>query len=92
MGDFLRSRRGRDGFLLLILLLLAFDLGRLVWYWEFVDAFSFTNLVLFLMLLFNHVAFQYTKTGKARAVMEQVAIVWTVLGFIYVVAALFSLG
>ena len=88
----MRSRRGQDSFLVLILLLLAFELWRIVWFWEYIDLWDYTSLVVVLMLLINHVAFQYAKTGKLHAVMKQVAIVWLVLGSIYIVVALFQLN
>ncbi|MCG9134222.1 hypothetical protein J5I95_21385 [Candidatus Poribacteria bacterium] len=41
------------------------------------------NLMVALMLLFNHIAFSFTKTGWKSRVMKIVAWVWMVLVFVY---------
>jgi len=46
------------------------------------------NLVVALMLLFNHIAFNFTKTGWKSRVMKTVAFVWIVFGLVYVFWAL----
>ncbi len=42
------------------------------------------NLMIALMLLFNHIAFNFTKTGWKSRVMKIVAWVWMILVFVYV--------
>ena len=42
------------------------------------------NLVVALMLFFNHIAFNFTKTGWKSRVMKTVAFVWIAFGFAYI--------
>ena len=42
------------------------------------------NLMIALMLLFNHIAFSFTKTGWKSRVMKIVAWVWMILVFVYI--------
>jgi hypothetical protein len=41
------------------------------------------NLVVALMLLLNHIAFHFTKTGRSSLVMKSVACAMTVSGLAY---------
>ena len=71
------------GFLAIILCLLVFNVFRLL-KWQNFGFNKYINLVIPLMLLFNHIAYNFTKTGRKSRVMKTVAGVWTVLGFIYI--------
>ena len=42
------------------------------------------NLMVALMLLFNHIAFNFTKTGWKSHVMKTVAFTWTAFVFAYI--------
>ena len=42
------------------------------------------SLVVALMLLFNHIAFNFTKTGWKSRVMKIVAFVWIAFGLAYI--------
>jgi hypothetical protein len=71
------------GFLAIILCLLVFNVFRLL-KWQNFGFNKYINLVIPLMLLFNHIAYNFTKTGRKSRVMKTVAGVWTVLGFVYI--------
>ena len=71
------------GFLAIILCLLVFNVFRLL-KWQNFGFNRYINLVIPLMLLFNHIAYNFTKTGRKSRVMKTVAGVWTVLGFVYI--------
>lgn len=45
---------------------------------------QYGNLVIALMLFFNHIAYSFTKTGWKNRVMRAVAWIWMVLGFVYI--------
>ena len=45
---------------------------------------KYTNVVVVLLLLFNHIAFQYTKTGWPSKVMKTIAFSWLAFGMIYI--------
>jgi formate hydrogenlyase subunit 4 len=51
-----------------------------------------SNLVVALMLLFNHIAFTFTKTGWKSRVMKTVAFVWIAFGFAYIFWVISSSG
>ena len=79
------GRIWRHGFLVIILCLLLRNLVHLK------DMLKsdyphdkFSNIIVGLMLLFNHIAFCYTKTGVASKIMKTVAWGWLVLGSIYI--------
>ena len=69
-------------FLVLILCLVSFNLFLLI-RWGDYRYHKYLNLVVSLMLLFNHVAFHYTKTGWQSKVMKSVAIAWLAFGLVY---------
>ena len=71
------------GFLAIILCLLVFNVFRLL-KWQNFGFNKYINLVIPLMLLFNHIAYNFTKTGRKSRVMKIVAGVWTVLGLVYI--------
>ena len=50
------------------------------------------NLVVALMLLFNHIAFNFTKTGWKSRVMKTVAFIWIAFGLTYVLWVVISSG
>ena len=70
------------GMLALILCLLAFNVGHLLKWRNFVYD-EYGNLMVALMLLFNHIACYFTTKGWKSVVMKTVAAVWIVLGFAY---------
>ncbi len=79
------------GFLGVILCLLVFNV-IMVLLWRDVssdqlDRVMYANVVIALMLLFNHVAFHITKKGWASRVMITVSAIWTVFGLAYVIWA-----
>ena len=80
------------GFLGVILCLLAFNvILALIWEVPLEDPLfdryahpMYANLVVALMLLFNHVAFHITKRGWGNRVMKTVAWIWIVIGSAYI--------
>lgn len=77
------------GFLAIILSLLAINVMLLLRWQNFAANKTLNvNLVVALMLLFNHIAFNFTKTGWKSRVMKTVAFVWIVFGLVYVFWAL----
>lgn len=76
----------RYGFLALILCLLVFNVMHLL-KWRNFGYDQYGNLIIALMLLFNHIACFLTAKGWKSVVMKTVAWVWIVLVFAY----LFSL-
>ncbi len=90
---FIMSRTEKTGFsrvtghmfLVFILCLLAFTVGHLVY--EIRTEYSgekYANVVVVLMLLFNHIAFQYTTTGWPSKVMKTLVFCWLAFGMIYI--------
>lgn len=72
------------GFLAIILCLIAFNVILLLAFQNFaIDQYG--NLMISLMVLFNHIGFNLMKKGKKRRVMRIVAGVWTVLGCLYII-------
>lgn len=71
------------GFLVLIIGLLVWSADPLM-KWQNFDRFQFGNLVVPLMLLFNHIAYQFTKKGWLSRVMKTIAWIWLVFGFAYI--------
>ena len=71
------------GMLVLILCLLVFAVMYLLKYRDFAYD-GYGNLMVALMLLFNHIAYTFTKTGWKHHVMRAVAWTWMVLGFVYI--------
>ena len=45
---------------------------------------KFVNIVVVLMLLFNHIAFVYTKSGLASKIMKTIAWAWIIIGCVYI--------
>ena len=71
------------GFLVLIIGLLVWSADPLL-KWQNFDRFQFGNLVVPLMLLLNHIAYQFTKKGWLSRVMKTIAWIWLVFGFAYI--------
>lgn len=71
------------GMLGIILCLLAFNVFQLL-RWRGSNDYLNVNLVVALMLLFNHVAFHFTKAGWTSRVMKIASGIWAVLGLIYI--------
>ena len=73
------------GMLAIILCLLAFNVFQLFKWKNFgSNEYLNVNLVIALMLLLNHVAISFTKTGRKSRVMKIVAGIWAVLGLVYI--------
>ena len=71
------------GMLALILCLLIFSVQNLLKYRDFAYD-EYGNLMVALMLLFNHITYNFTKTGWKHHVMRAVAWTWMVFGFVYI--------
>ena len=71
------------GMLGLILCLLAFNVHHILKWRDFASD-EYGNLVIALMLLFNHIAYNFTKTGWKSRVMKTVARLWIVIGLVYI--------
>ena len=71
------------GFLVLIIGLLVWNITTLL-EWRNSGYDQYGNLMIALMLLFNHIAYQFTKRGWLSRVMKTVAWVWLVFGFAYI--------
>ena len=74
------------GMLGFILCLLVLSVLHLIKYRDFAYD-EYGTLVVVLMLLFNHVADHFTKTGWKSRVMKTVSWTWMILGFLYVLWA-----
>ena len=72
------------GMLAIILCLLAFNVFQLLKWKNFgSNEYLNVNLVVALMLLFNHIAFYFTKAGRIGRMMKIFAGIWAVLGLVY---------
>ena len=72
------------GMLGFILCLLVLSVLHLIKYRDFAYD-EYGTLVVILMLLFNHIAYNFTKTGWKHRVMKTVAWTWMILGFVYII-------
>ena len=73
------------GMLAIILCLLAFNVFQLLKWKNFgSNEYLNINLVVALMLLFNHIAFYFTKAGRMGRMMKIFAGIWAVLGLVYI--------
>lgn len=76
------------GLLGLILCLLAYNVFRfLTWHNFGSNRLLNVNILVALMLLFTHIGFNFTKTGRKSRIMKTVACVWIVLVFAYIYIA-----
>ena len=82
---FAPKRLWKYGFLGIILCLLAFNVFQFLT-WRNFGSNKILNLKILvaLMLLFTHIGFNFTKTGRKSHVMKTVAYVWMVLVFAYI--------
>ena len=72
------------GMLAIILCLLAFNVFQLLKWKNFgSNEYLNINLVVALMLLFNHIAIFFTKAGRIGRMMKIFAGIWAVLGLVY---------
>lgn len=71
------------GFLVLIICLLIWNIASLL-KWRNFDYDQYGNLMIALALLFNHLAYQFTKKGWSSRVMKTIAWTWAVFTFAYV--------
>lgn len=81
-GFFVWRQIWKYGFLAVILGLLAWNVINLL-RWRNFDYDQYGGSVIGLMLLFNHIAYYFTKTGWKSRVMKMVAWVWTAFGLVY---------
>lgn len=70
------------GFLMLIICLLIWNVASLL-KWRNFDYDQYGNLIIALALLFNHIAYQFTKKGWLSRVMKTVVWIWMVFVFAY---------
>ena len=70
------------GFLVLIIFLVVWSADPLM-KWQNFDRFQFSSVVVPLMLLFSHIAYQFTKKGWLSRVMKTIAWIWIVFGCTY---------
>ena len=73
----------RYGFLVLIIGLLIWNVASLL-KWQNFDYDQYGNLIIALVLLFNHIAYQFTKRGWLSRVMKTIAWTWLVFAFAYI--------
>ena len=71
------------GFLGIILYLLVRCVMLLLEWQDFAYD-EYGNLVIVLMLLFNHITYNFTKTGWKSRVMKTVTRIWIVSGLVYI--------
>lgn len=71
------------GMLGIILCLLVFNVFQLL-RWRGSNDYLNVNMVVALMLLFNHIAFHFTKAGWTSRVMKITSGIWAVLGLVYI--------
>jgi hypothetical protein len=75
----------KHGFLVLIIYLVGINLVHLLdmirtdYPYE-----KYSNIVVSLMLLLNHIAFFYTTKGLAGKIMKIIAFAWLIIGGIYI--------
>ena len=82
--EFTQSSFWKYGFLIIILCLLAFSVFILITERNFDPKNAvYLNLMVVLILLFNHIAYYITTKGWKSWVMKTVAWVWIVLVFVY---------
>jgi lipopolysaccharide export LptBFGC system permease protein LptF len=82
---FAPKRLWKYGFLGIILCLLAFNVFQFLTWRNFgSNKILNLNILVALMLLFTHIGFNFTKTGRKSRVMKTVACVWMVLVFVYI--------
>ena len=73
------------GLLGLILCLLAFNVFQFLTWRNFgANRLLNLNILVALMLLFTHIGFNFTKTGRKSRIMKTVACVWIGLVFVYI--------
>lgn len=85
---FALKRLWKYGLLGLILCLLAFNVFKfLTWHNFGANRLLNVNMLVALMLLFTHIGFNFTKTGRKSRVMKIVACVWIVLVLVYIYIA-----
>ena len=82
--EFTQTSFWKYGFLIIILCLLAFSVFILITERNFDPKNAiYLNLMVVLILLFNHIAYYITTKGWKSWVMKTVAWVWIVLVFVY---------
>ena len=81
--DFIFSNLYKYGILAIALYLLAASVMHLL-KWQNFACDQYGDLVIALMLFFNHIAYSFTETGWKNRVMRAVARVWIVIGLVYI--------
>ena len=83
--EFIPSPLWKYSFLAMILCLLAFNVFLFIkWLNSDIKNISILNFMVVLVLLFNHIAYNFTKTGWKSRVMKIGAWVWIVFVFVYI--------
>ena len=80
---FMPRRPWKYGFLVIVLGLLAFSVINLIGSRDF-GYDQYGGLVIGLVLLFNHIAYNFTTKGWKSIVMKTVAWVWMAFGSVYI--------
>ena len=87
--------RGNNSFLAAIIVLLVLNLASIVWgviggFIRYDDPWNlgYGNLVVGIMLLLNHIAFQYPRLGWKGKALKALAVTWLALGTGYIVYSL----
>ena len=81
--DFIFNHLYKYGMLAIILYLLVINVRHLLKWQDFAYD-QYGALVIALGLLFNHIAYNFTKTGWKNRVMRAVAWMWLILIFVYI--------
>ena len=81
--DFIFNHLYKYGMLAIILYLLVINVTHLLRWHDFAYD-EYGNFVIALMLLFNHIAYNFTKTGWKNRIMRAVAWGSLILGFVYI--------
>ena len=82
------KRLWKYGLLGLILCLLAYNVFRFLTWLNFgSNRLLNVNILVALMLLFTHIGFNFTKTGRKSRIMKTIACVWIALVCVYIYIA-----
>ena len=82
---FALKRLWKYGLLGLIVCLLAYNVFRFLTWQNFgSNRLLNVNILVTLMLLFTHIGFNFTKTGRLSRIMKTIACVWIVCVLIYI--------
>jgi hypothetical protein len=80
----------RYGFLVLLLVLLVWNLSDSSQGLRSQAAGRFSNLIILLMLIFNHIAFSCIPIGRFKTAFRMFSYAWVIFGCVYVFTRGFS--